>query len=350
MSIVKSEFGKTQDKKTAFLYTLTNSSGMIVKVSDFGAVLVEVHVPDRNGVLGDVVLGYDNLAQYEVNRPSFGGLVGRHANRIANAVFTLNGVQYSLEANSGQNNLHSGRLGYQRRLWEGKVKEEENNVEFALHSPDMDQGFPGNLEVKVTYTLTEENELKLSYWAVSDADTILNLTNHSYFNLAGHASNDVLSHIVWIDADYFTEIDEKGIPTGKILPVEGTALDFRQKKMIGKEIDSKDRMVVLGNGYDHNWVLKTEGKKVLLVAGMEEEKSGRGMRVYTNFPGLQFYTGNFLDGTERGKEDVYYARRSGACFETQYFPDSMHHENFLQAVLKGGEVFLGETIFEFYTF
>ena len=349
MSVVKSEYGKTQDGKTAFLYTLTNSSGMIVKVSDFGAVLAEVHVPDRNGVLEDVVLGYDNLKQYEINRPSFGGLVGRHANRIAKAVFTLNGVQYSLEANSRQNNLHSGRFGYQRRLWESRQKEEsENCVEFSLYSPDKDQGFPGNLEVKVTYTLTEGNALKLSYWAVSDADTILNLTNHSYFNLAGHAAKDVLSHVVWIDADYFTEIDEESIPTGKILPVEGTALDFRQKKPIGKEIDSEDRMVVLGKGYDHNWVLKTEEKTVSLVAGMEEEESGRGMRVYTNLPGLQFYTGNFLDGTEIGKENICYGRRSGACFETQYFPDSIHHKNFPQAILKAGEVFQGETIFEFY--
>lgn len=350
MSVIKSDFGKTQDGKQAFLYTLTNSNGMIVKVSDFGAVLVEIHVPDRKGEFADVVLGYDNVKQYEINRPSFGGLVGRHANRIAGASFVLNGVTYSLEQNSGQNNLHSGKSGYQRRLWKGKIVENSRDsaVEFSLYSLDMDQGFPGNLEVKVTYTLTEENTLQLSYYAVSDADTILNLTNHCYFNLAGHDSGDVLSQMVWIDADYFTETDEKSIPTGVILPVQGTVMDFREKKLIGEGINSEERAVVLGNGYDHNWVLKTEDGKVSLVAAMEDIESGRGMKVYTNLPGLQFYTGNFLDGTEVGKGGACYKRRSGACFETQYFPDSMHHENFQQAILKAREIYRAETVFAFY--
>lgn len=350
MGVVKSDFGVTKDGKQASLYTLTNSAGVVVKVSDFGAVLVEAHTPDRNGVLEDIVLGYDNVGQYEVNKPSFGGLVGRHANRIAKASFTLNGVCYSLEQNSGQNNLHSGRSGYQRRMWEARILEEKESscVEFSLHSPDLDQGFPGNLEVKVVYTLTEKNALHLSYQAVSDADTVINLTNHAYFNLAGHGSGDVLSQVVWIDADYYTEADQESIPTGRILPVMGTALDFREKKRIGEGIDSEEMAVVLGNGYDHNWVLKTEKGKVSLVAGMEEEKSGRGMRVYTNLPGMQFYTGNFLDGTEVGKGGARYVRRGGACFETQYFPDSIHHENFQQAILLAGEVYQAETVFEFY--
>lgn len=350
MSVVKSDFGVTKDGAQVSLYTLTNSKGMVVKVSDFGAVLVAVYVPDRNGVFQDVVLGYDTIEQYEVNKPSFGGVVGRHANRIAKAAFTLNGRTYLLEQNSGHNNLHSGLSGYQRRLWVGEKKEDEkcSCVEFTLHSSDMDQGFPGNLEVRVCYTLTEENALKLSYRAVSDADTVINLTNHSYFNLAGHDSGDVLSHNVWIDADYFTEIDAEAIPTGAILPVFGTALDFRKKKPIGKDIESGDRAVILGNGFDHNWVLKTKEGKLSLVAGMEEEQSGRGMRVYTNLPGLQFYTGNFLDGNEIGKGGVRYIRRSGACFETQYFPDSVHHSNFQQAFWKAGECYQAETIFEFY--
>ena len=347
MSIKKTDFGKTKDGKQAFLYTLTNSKGMVVKVSDFGAVLAEIHVPDRKGELKDVVLGYDNLKQYEVNRPSFGGLVGRHANRIAGASFVLNGVTYNLEKNSGENNLHSGSLGYQRRLWKGEEKG-DSQVEFSLFSPDLDQGFPGNLEVNVMYTLTEENALRLSYYAVSDADTVLNLTNHVYFNLAGHDSGDVLSQKVWIDSDYYTETDEKSIPTGVILPVEGTVMDFREKKLIGEGIDSGERAVVLGNGYDHNWVLKTEEGNVSLVAGMEDTESGRGMKVYTDSPGLQFYTGNFLNGTEIGKGGVCYQRRSGACFETQYFPDSVHHKNFRQAVLKAGEIYRGETVFAFY--
>lgn len=351
MGIIRSDFGKTKDGEQAFLYTLTNSKGMIVKVSNFGAVLVEVHVPDRNGVFQDVVLGYDNVEQYEINKPSFGGVVGRHANRMAKATFHLNGVDYFLEQNSGQNNLHSGQNGYQRRLWKEEKKEEkkeESYVEFSLYSPNLDQGFPGNLEVKVRYTLTEGNALKLSYHAISDEDTVLNLTNHSYFNLAGHKAKDVLSQEVWIDADFFTETDEKSIPTGTILPVEGTVMDFRKKKKIGKEIESDYKAVVLGNGYDHNWVVKTEDGTVSLVAGMEDPESGRGMRVYTNLPGLQFYTGNFLNGTEIGKEGTCYKRRSGACFETQYFPDSIHHKNFRQAVCKAGEVYQSETIFEFY--
>lgn len=350
MGVVKSDFGITRDGRQASLYTLTNSNGMMVKVSDFGAVLVEVHVPDREGRFEDVVLGYDNVGQYEVNKPSFGGVIGRHANRIAQAIFTLNGADYSLEQNSGENNLHSGSFGYQKRMWKGERKEDGGNscVEFSLHSPDMDQGFPGNLEVKVVYTLMEENVLKLFYWAVSDADTILNLTNHSYFNLAGHYAGDVLSQMVWIDADYFTEVDRKLIPTGRILPVSGTALDFREKKRIGKDMESKDTAVVFGNGFDHNWVLKTTAGNLALVAGMEDEKSGRGMRVYTDLPGMQFYTGNFLDGSEIGKGGVRYIRRSGACFETQYFPDSVHHGNFQQAVLKAGETYRAETVFEFY--
>jgi len=352
MSIVKSDFGVTKEGKQASLYTLKNAAGMVVKVSDFGAVIVEIDTPDREGKLEDIVLGYDNVKQYEENKPGFGALIGRHANRIGKASFVLNGVSYSLEKNDGQNNLHSGQFGYQRRMWEATVPEDEktngSSVEFSLHSPDMDQGFPGNLNVRVTYTLTEDNQLKLSYWAVSDADTIVNLTNHSYFNLAGHASGDVLSQKVWIDSDYFTEADAESIPTGKILPVAGTPMDFNQWRVIGEEIDSDYQAVVLGKGYDHNWILKTKEDKVSLVAAMEDEKSGRGLRVYTNLPGMQFYTANFLNGTEFGKNGVCYKKRSGACFETQYFPDSVHHDNFKQAILKAKEVYQSETIFEFY--
>ena len=350
MSIKKSDFGITEKGEQASLYTLKNTNGIVVKVSDFGAVLVEVHTPGREGKFEDIVLGYDNVHQYEKNRPGFGALIGRHANRIKKAAFSLNGISYSLEENDGQNNLHSGRFGYQRRMWEAESEESEfgSRVIFSLHSPDMDQGFPGNLDVKVSYTLSKDNALILSYQAVADADTIVNLTNHSYFNLAGHASGDVLSQKVWIDSDYFTEADAESIPTGVILPVKGTPMDFNKKKAIKDGIDSNYEAVVLGHGYDHNWILKTEDGKVHLVACMEDEESGRGLKVYTNLPGMQFYTGNFLNGTEIGKEGVSYIRRSGACFETQYFPDSIHHENFKQAVLKAGEVYKSETIFEFY--
>lgn len=350
MGIVKTSFGVTSKGEEASIYTLTNGNGMVVKVSDFGAVLVEVHVPDRNGERKDVVLGYDSVNQYEVNGPGFGALIGRHANRIGGAEIELNGKHYPLEKNDGRNNLHSGQQGYQRRMWKAECEEDElgSKVEFSLHSPDGDQGFPGNLEVMVSYTLTEDNALILNYEAVPEEDTIVNLTNHTYFNLAGHDSGDVLAQKVWIDADYYTRADAESIPTGEMIPVEGTPMDFRVAKAIGEEIDSPYEATKLGRGYDHNWVLKTESGDTSLVAFMEDEASGRGVRVYTNLPGVQFYTANFLNGTEVGKGGAVYQKRNGACFETQFFPDSMHHENFRQAVVREGESYKAETVFAFY--
>lgn len=350
MKVEKTYFGKTSKGEEVSLYTMTNSNGIVVKVSDFGAVLVELHTPDREGVVKDIVLGYDNVNQYEKNAPGFGAVIGRHANRIGKASFMLNGKKYELEKNDGENNLHSGTEGYQKRMWSASCVEEKSkaSVEFSLHSPDNDQGFPANLEVTVCYTLAEDNTLTLSYKAVPDADTIINLTNHTYFNLAGHDFGDVLSHKVWIDSDFFTCADEQAIPTGEIVSVKGTPMDFNEKKAIGLEIDSSYEATLLGHGYDHNWVLKTAKNKMSLIASMEEETSGRGLKVYTNLPGVQFYTGNFLDGTEIGKNGVVYQRRSGACFETQYFPDSMHHENFPSDVFKKGNVYSSETKFEFY--
>lgn len=350
MGIHKECFGITKDGFEASLYVLRNENGTVVKVSDFGAVIVSIETKDRNGRLADIVLGYPDVNGYEKNGPGFGALIGRHANRIGHAEFKLNGVQYTLEKNDGDNNLHSGVNGFQKRPW--KAEESDSplgaSVSFSLHSPDGDQGFPGNLDVTVTYTLTEDDSLLLTYEAVSDADTVVNLTNHSYFNLSGHDSGDVLKQKVWIDADYYTEADEESIPTGRILPVKGTPMDFNSLKPIGQEIESGYQALVLGKGYDHNWVLKTEGE-VSLVARMEDEASGRGLEVYTDLPGMQFYTANYLNGTEVGKDGAVYHRRNGACFETQYFPDSMNHDNFPSPVLRAGEEFKSQTVFHFYT-
>lgn len=350
MGVKKTSFGVTKEGFEASLFTLENGNGTRVRVSDFGAVIVSIETRDKNGALADIALGYENVSGYESNGPGFGALIGRHANRIGKAEFELNGKTYTLEKNDGSNNLHSGQKGYQRRPWE--VTEAESSlgtaVSFFLHSPDGDQGFPGNLDLTVTYTLTEDDSLMIEYEAVTDADTVVNLTNHSYFNLSGHDSGDMLEQKVWIDADYYTEADAESIPTGRLLPVEGTPMDFRSAKPIGKEIDSEYEATVLGHGYDHNWVLKTEAGEVSLVARMEDEATGRGLAVYTDLPGMQFYTGNFLSGTEKGKGGVVYQRRAGACFETQFFPDSVHHENFPSPVLKAGEEFKSQTIFHFY--
>ncbi len=349
MGVRIEEFGTTKDGFQAKLYILENENGTIVKVSDFGAVIVSVIVKDRDGKAADIALGYPDVTGYETNGPGFGACIGRCANRIGNAAFTLNDITYSLEKNDGKNNLHSGKNGYQKRPWEAEELDSPLGaaVSFSLHSPDGDQGFPGNLDVTVTYTLTDEDSLILSYKAVSDADTIVNLTNHSYFNLAGHGSGDVLKQKVWMDADFYTEADEESIPTGQILPVAGTPMDFNTPKAIGEDIDSDYKAVVLGRGFDHNWILKTEDE-VKLVARMEDEGSGRGLEVYTDLPGMQFYTGNFLRGTETGKEGVIYQRRAGACFETQYFPDSVHHDNFPSPVLPAYKEYSSQTIFRFY--
>lgn len=349
MGVRIEDFGTTRDGFQAKLFILENGNGTIVKVSDFGAVIVSIMTKDRHGELADIVLGYPNVTGYESNAPGFGACIGRCANRIGNAEFKLNDITYLLEKNSGKNNLHSGKNGYQRRPWEAEQEDSPlgASVSFSLRSPDGDQGFPGNLDITVTYTLTEEDSLILSYKAVSDADTIVNMTNHSYFNLSGHGSGDVLEQKVWIDSDFYTEADEESIPTGRILPVAGTPMDFNQLKAIGRDIDSDYRAVVLGKGFDHNWVLKTEDE-VKLVARMEDERSGRGLEVYTDLPGMQFYTGNFLRGTETGKDGAVYERRAGACFETQYFPDSVHHENFPSPVLQAYKEYNNQTIFHFY--
>ncbi len=338
-------FDENTKGEKATLYTFENANGAVMEVSDFGATLVSLLIPDKEGNLVDVVLGYDNPKQYEGPAGTFfGATVGRNANRIGNAAFTLNGKEYKLAKNNGENNLHSGLDFYSFRIWE--VKETtENSILFALHSPDGDQGYPGELYVEVRYTLTDDNAVEIEYFAVPEDETIINLTNHSYFNLNGHASGDVLEHEMWVDADAFTRTDAASIPTGEIVPVEGTPMDFRTKKLIGKEIDAEYEAVVFGSGYDHNWCLNNNGA-FAKVAELYSDVSKITMEVYTDLPGVQVYTGNFINA-ETGKDGIVYGRRQGVCFETQYYPDAVNHENFQAPLFKKGEEYRTKTVYKF---
>ena len=342
MSVEKKFYGYTADQKEISSYTLTNKSGMKAVLLDIGAVIESLLVPDKNGNLVDVVLGFGDPKLYLENNGSLGAVVGRHANRIANATYTLNGVTYKLEANNGPNNLHSNPGSYYKRLWDAKIG--ENSVAFTLHSPDGDQNYPGNFTVTVTYTLSDENGLSLKYDMESDKDTLANLTNHSYFNLSGHASGTAWNAKVWIDADAFTETDAELIPTGTVVPVEGTPMDFRKEKVVEKEIGADYTPLKLAGGYDHNWVLN--GKGFRKAASAESEETGIKMEVYTDLPGIQFYSGNFLAGS-KGKEGAVYEKGYGICFETQYFPDAIHKENFESPITKAGEVYDTTTVYKF---
>lgn len=338
-------FGKNSKGEAATLYTFENKNGVVMEVSDFGATLYSLLVPDKEGNLCDVVLGYDNPLGYEGPAGTFfGATVGRNANRICKGKYTLNGKEYQLDTNNNGNNLHSGLDFYSFRIW--NVKETtENSITFSLHSPDGDQGYPGALDMDVTYTLTEDNAVQIDYYGVPDQDTIVNMTNHSYFNLNGHASGNVLDQEVWIDADSFTRADETSIPTGEIVPVEGTPMDFRVKKTVGRDIEESYEALVFGKGYDHNWCLNNQGK-FAKVAEMSSELSGITMEVYTDLPGVQIYTGNYIFA-ETGKGGVIYKQRQGMCFETQYYPDAINHDNFPSPVCKAGEVYQTRTTYKF---
>ena len=340
---MKKDFGITQKGEHAALYILSNAKGMKIAVSDYGATLVSVYVSDREGKVRDVVLGYDDVAGYEQGGAFFGAIIGRNANRIKGARFTINGKTYELAQNNFKNNLHSGYDFYNKRMW--SVKEaDEHHITLALDSPDGDQGYPGEAHIEVTYTLTDENEVTIHYHAAADADTIFNITNHSYFNLNGHDSGEVLAQKVWIDADTFTPSDEETVPTGVILPVEGTPMDFRTAKTLGKDIEEDYIDLKFGLGYDRNYVLNGEGYRK--AAEMSAEESGITMEVYTDLPGMQLYTANYVED-EPGKGGTRYHRRHGACFETQYFPDAVNKPQFQSPVVKAGSVYDTTTTFKF---
>lgn len=336
-------FGRLMDGTETKLYVLENKKGMTVTATDYGAALVNVLVPDKDGRKVDVVLGYDDAKGYEEGDKFFGAVVGRNANRIGGASFTLNGRIYHLDENDHGNNLHSGYNFFNKRMW--KVKEaDKSHVTFSLHSPEGDQGYPGAADIQVTYTLTEDNELQMDYYAVPDKDTVLNMTNHSYFNLDGEASGLILEESVWLDADYYTPADEKSIPTGAIAPVEGTPMDFRTKKTVGRDIEADFEALHFGGGYDHNWVLNGSGYRK--VGELSAKNTGISMEVYTDLPGIQIYCGNFLEG-DKGKGGASYEKRSAICFETQYFPDAANKENFAGPFTKAGEAYKTRTAYRF---
>lgn len=345
-------FGKTGDGHEADLYTLTNRKGMEVTITNFGGIIVSLKVPDKSGKLDDVVLGYDSLEGYLVNKAFFGALIGRYGNRIAHGTFKLNGTTYNLPKNDGDNTLHGGPEGFNKRLWSAKDISSSKGpaLQLTYKSADGEEGFPGNLTAIVVYTLNEQNELTISYSATTDKETVVNLTNHSYFNLAGQGTGDILAHELMIKGDRITAVDATLIPTGELRPVKDTPFDFTHPTAIGARINQDDPQIKVGKGYDHNWVLNTSGKGSLsLAAEAYEPKSGRVLQVLTTEPGVQFYSGNFLDGTITGKGGKVYNYRYGFCLETQHYPDSPNHPAFPTTVLKPGQKYSTKTVFKFTT-
>ena len=331
--------------------TLKNSHGMEVQAITYGAIITSIKVPDRAGKVADVVLGFDQPDRYwaDPTPPYFGAIVGRYGNRIAKGKFALDGKTYPLATNNGVNHLHGGNKGFDKVLWTVTTKESPagSSAIFTRTSPDGEEGYPGNLQVRVTYTLTEKNELIVDYHATTDKATPVNLTQHSYFNLAGEGSGDILGHQLTIDADRYTPVDDTLIPTGELAPVQGTPFDFRQPAAIGARIEQKNAQLTNGKGYDHNWVLNKKGEGLQHAARLTDPKSGRTMDVATTEPGVQFYSGNFLDGTIKGKGGHVYGHRSGLCLETQHFPDSPNQPKFPSTTLQPGKPYESRTVFTF---
>jgi len=347
MSIQKTDFGKTKDGQTVDLYTLTNKHGMVAKVMTFGAILTELHVPDRAGHDADVVLGFDNLQQYLDGHPFFGAIAGRYANRIAKGKFTLNGKQYTLAVNNGPNSLHGGNVGFDKHVWHAESMNSAAGpaVHLTYVSADGEEGYPGKLTTHVTYTLTDDNQLKIDYKATTDKPTILNLTNHSYFNLHGSGSGkDILDHVVQLNADNYTPTDDTLIPTGEIKSVKGTPYDFTTPKAIGKDIAATPGNP---NGYDNNFVVNGKPGTMRIAARVSDPDTGRTMEVWTTQPGVQLYTGNFLDGKLTGIGGKPYVIHYALCLETQHYPDSINHPNFPSVVLNPGETFTSTTAYKF---
>jgi len=348
-----SDFGKTSEGVSVHRYVLTNNKGAEAVVINYGATLVSLKVPDRNGKTADVVLGYDTLEGYELGKSYFGATIGRYGNRIARGEFSLDGTVFHLPRNDGPNSLHGGMRGFNKRVWAAvaRSRADAQVLELSYTSPDGEEGYPGTVKAKVTYTLpAETNELRIDYSATTDKDTVINLTNHSYFNLSGDASKEIVGHELLLRAPQFTPVDATLIPTGELRAVRGTPFDFTKPTAIGARINQDDEQLKFGRGYDHNWVLEKPAETGLqLVAEVFEPTSGRLLEVLTTEPGIQFYSGNFLDGTAKGKGGQLYARRTGFCLETQHFPDSPNHPNFPSTVLKPGESYRTSTLLRFST-
>ena len=346
---MKESFGSTPEGKKADLFTLTNPNGLVAKITNYGCIVTELHVPDRDGKFADIVLGFDNLDDYIKDTPYFGAVVGRYGNRIAKGKFTLNGKEYSLAVNNDQNHLHGGLKGFDKVIWDAQAMNTKDGPALKLTylSPDGEEGYPGNLSCTVIYTLTNKNELKISYEAETDKPTPINLTHHSYFNLAGHDAGDILAHEIMIDADRTTPVDEGLIPTGQIAPVKGTPMDFKKPTPIGARIDQQDQQLKFGRGYDHNWVLNNNSGELALACSVYEPTTGRVVDLYTTEPGMQFYSGNFLDGSNIGKGGAVYNLRNGFCLETQHFPDSPNRPEFPSVILQPGQKYKHVTAYRF---
>lgn len=345
----KKVYGRTNDGTEYNLYSFTNKNGMTMVLTELGATLVSVFVPDRDGVLRDVVLGYDQPQDYIDNTCFFGTVIGRSGNRIDKGHFTIGGKEYQMDVNDNENNLHSGNDGYDNRKWDVKAVDGENNsITFALSSPDGDQGFPGNFDVTVTYTLTDENEIVLHYEGSTDADTVANLTNHSYFNLAGHDSGTIEDQELCIYADAYTPVrDSQAIPTGEIAPVEGTPMDFRTAKTIGRDINADFEQMVFVGGYDHNYVLSDHAGEKKKMAQAYCDKTGIVLEAFTDCCGMQFYAGNFITD-QTGKNGVKYTKRHGFCLESQYYPNAVNESGFPSPVLRTGEKYDTKTSYKFF--
>lgn len=343
-----SEFGAV-DGQPVKLFALTNDSGAEVGIIEYGGIVVSLKVPDRDGNLGDVVLGFDDLESYVADTPYFGAITGRYANRIAKGQFEIDGTAYELPVNNGPNSLHGGIKGFDKVVWKGTPAESGDSVEFTYVSADGEEGYPGKLDAKVTYTWTDANELRIEYAAETDKPTVVNLTNHSYFNLRDGGASTILDHDIMISADHYTPVDATSIPTGEIASVEGTPLDFRQAMAIGARIEEENEQLGFGAGYDHNYVVSRESPGLALAATVHDAATGRTMDVLTEEPGVQFYSGNFLDGHHIGKGGVAYGHRSGLCLETQHYPDSPNQPDFPSTVLRPGATFSTATVYKFYT-
>lgn len=340
-------FGLTADSISVKRFTLKNEKGMEVSIITYGGIITTLKVPNKNGVSEDVVLGYNSLADYEKATPYFGALIGRYGNRIAKGKFSIDGNEYSLETNDSLNHLHGGVKGFDKVVWTAEVLKDKGALKLSYLSKDMEEGYPGNLNTEVTYTLTNDNTLEVAYQATTDKKTIVNLTQHSYFNLSGDFSKTILDHIVTINADKFIPVDETLIPTGELKDVANTPFDFREPKTIGQEINAENEQLKRGLGYDHCWVLNNQNEGMRFTSSAYEPNSGRLLEIFSNEPGIQLYTGNFLDGTLPNKQEGTYAHRTGFCLETQHYPDSPNQKDFPSTILNPGETYKTKTSFKF---
>ena len=345
--VKREAFGKMPDGTPVERFTLTNAKGLELKAMSYGGIITSLRVPDRDGKLDDIVLGFDSLEGYLKDHPFFGAIIGRYGNRIAKGQFTLDGKTYKLAVNNDVNHLHGGNKGFDKVLWTVEPVAGSNAISFSRTSPDGEEGYPGNLRVRVTYTLTDNNELTVEYRATTDKATPVNLTQHSYFNLAGHASGDILGHELMLNADRYTPVDDTLIPTGELAPVAGTPFDFRKPTAIGARINNDHPQLKAGKGYDHNWVLTRKGAGLQRAARVVEPKTGRTLEISTTEPGIQFYAGNFLDGTITGKGGAVYRHRTGFCLETQHYPDSPNQAKFPSTTLRPGAEYRTRTVFTF---